>query len=84
MCSNSNSSAGRVRYAIINNISMIDVDESYHVRKYEQLRQVGMNVVTLGPPSLPQSLWIAINEANYMDKSPNIPKVFPRITTYHN
>ena len=63
ICSDRNSSAGTVRYAISNNISMIDMDRSYHVKKYKQLRQVRVNVVPLGRPSLPQSGWIAINEA---------------------
>ena len=51
------------------------MDGLYLVRKHEQLCQAGVNVVPLGPPSLPLALsgWITINEANCKDESPKIP-----------
>ena len=63
--SDGNSCARRVRDAIKHKVAVIDVDGSYLVRKHEQLRQAGVNVAPLGPPSLPLSGWITINEANY-------------------
>ena len=60
-------------------VSVVDVDGSYLVRKHEQLRQAGVNVAPLGPPSLPLSGWITItiNKANCKDKSQKIPRVLP-------
>ena len=69
----------RVRDAIKDKVSVVDVDGSYLVRKHEQLRQAGVNVAPLGPPSLPLSGWITItiNKANCKDKSQKIPRVLP-------
>ena len=58
---------------------MIDVDGSYLVREHEQLRQAGVNVAPLGPPSVPLSSWITINGSNYKDESSKIPRVLPGI-----
>ena len=69
--------ARRVRDAIKDKVSVVDVDGSHLVRKHEQLRQAGVNVAPLGPPSLPFSGWININEANYNDESLKIPRVLP-------
>ena len=70
----------RVRDAIKDKVSVLDVD-GYLVRKHEQLRQAGVNVAPLGPPSLPLSGWITINEANYKDESQKIPRVLPGTPT---
>ena len=53
------------------------MDGSYLIRKHEQLHQAGVNVAPLGPPSLPLSGWITINETNYKDESLKIPTVLP-------
>ena len=42
----------RVRDAIKDKVSVVDVDGSYLFRKHEQ---AGINVAPLGPPSLPFS-----------------------------
>ena len=47
--------AGKVRDAVKDKVVVIDVDGSYLVRKHQQLRQAGVNVAPLGPPSLPLS-----------------------------
>ena len=57
------------------------MDGSYLVRKHEQLCQAGVNVAPLGPPSLPLSGWITINEANYKYESQKIPRVLPGTPT---
>ena len=71
----------RVRDAIKDKVAVVDVDGSYLVKKYEQLRLAGVNVAPLGPPSLPLSGWIVINEANYKDESKKIPRMLPGILT---
>ena len=73
--------AYRVREAIKGKMAVVDVDGSYLVRKHEQLRQAGVNVAPLGPPSLPLSGWITINEANYKDESQKIPRMLPGTST---
>lgn len=73
--------AYRVREAIKGKVAVVDVDGSYLVRKHEQLRQAGVNVAPLGPPSLPLSGWITINEANYKDESQKIPRMLPGTST---
>ena len=79
--SDGNSCAHRVRDAIKNKVSVIDVDGSYLVKKHEKLRQAGVNVTPLGPPSLPLSGWITINETNYEGESPKISRVLPGMPT---
>ena len=81
--SDGNFCARTIRDAIKNKVSVIDVDGSYLVRKHEQLhaRQAAVNVPPLGPPPLPLSGWITINEANYKDESPKIPRVLPGMST---
>ena len=71
----------RVRDAIKDNVPVVDVDGSYLVRKHEQLRREGVNVGPLGPPSIPFCGLITINEANYKDKSTQIPHVLPGVAT---
>ena len=61
------------------------MDGSYLVGKHDQLRQTGVNVVPLGPPSLPLALsgWITINEANCKDESPKIPARLAFLETHN-
>ena len=67
--------ACKVRDAVKDKVAVIDVDGSYLDRKHEQLRQAGVKVAPLGPPSLPLSGWITINEeTNYKDESQKIPR----------
>ena len=68
---NRNSYERRVRDAIKDKVSVIDVDGSYLVRKHEQLHQAGVKVAPLGPPSLPLSGWITINIRMNPQRFPN-------------
>lgn len=66
----------RIREAIREKVSVIDVDGSYLDRKCEQLRQSGHKVAPLGVPPSPPSGWV-VNESNYNEIALKIPKVLP-------
>ena len=58
-------------------LKVIDVDGSYLPRKYERLRQAGLNVAPLDPPSVPPAGWEDVNEDNHKDMAEKIPVVLP-------
>lgn len=62
----------RVRSAVSEGLKVIDVDGSYLPHKHEQLKQAGLQVVPLSPPSIPPIGW-----DNHKEKAEKIPVVLP-------
>ena len=71
----------RIREAKVEGTQVVDVDGSYLSRKHQELKNSGVDVVPLDPPSIPLVGWEKLLPKSYMTFSDKIPKMLAGIYT---
>eukprot|EP00731_Ephydatia_muelleri_P024343 Em0016g614a len=65
----------RINEAVVDNMTVVDVDGSYLYKKYKTLTDAGHVLAPLTAPPPPPSGWVTVSSENYTQVAPDIPTV---------